>query len=86
MAVRVVEWCVVILPGSFVRTTFSCGLGFWISHCCLIVYSPIAHRPESPSKQEQEQMRDFVEAYIKVYPCGYCGDTSYQVRGIGQWR
>jgi hypothetical protein len=24
-------------------------------------------------------MAQFVESFIRLYPCGYCGDTSYQV-------
>eukprot|EP01147_Barroeca_monosierra_P010723 gene10723-2813_t len=37
-----------------------------------------AYFPETPSTAEQENMKQFIELYIQLYPCGYCGDTSWQ--------
>ena len=28
-------------------------------------------------------MGQFIESFIRLYPCGYCGDTSFQVRAAG---
>jgi FAD-linked sulfhydryl oxidase len=37
-----------------------------------------AYYPERPSTQYQQDMRDFLRAYMRFYPCGYCADTSSQ--------
>lgn len=33
---------------------------------------------ENPSTEDQELMFDFMHKFATVYPCGYCGDTTWQ--------
>eukprot|EP00043_Microstomoeca_roanoka_P017992 m.189855 g.189855 ORF g.189855 m.189855 type:complete len:155 (-) comp16748_c0_seq4:1538-2002(-) len=42
------------------------------------LHTMAAYYPEKPSSLEQERMQDFMKLYIQLYPCGYCGDTTYQ--------
>ncbi|EGD77998.1 hypothetical protein PTSG_09636 [Salpingoeca rosetta] len=42
------------------------------------LHTMAAYYPEKPSRQEQDRMRDFMHLYVQLYPCGYCGDTTWQ--------
>eukprot|EP00049_Salpingoeca_infusionum_P009713 m.165018 g.165018 ORF g.165018 m.165018 type:complete len:190 (-) comp14416_c0_seq2:1112-1681(-) len=42
------------------------------------LHTMAAYYPERATEKEQEQMLEFMKLYIIKYPCGYCGDTSWQ--------
>ncbi len=35
-----------------------------------------AYYPEKPTKKQQEDMTNFVRAFARWYPCGYCADKT----------
>ncbi len=35
-----------------------------------------AYYPEAPTKAQQDDMRSFITAYARWYPCGYCADRT----------
>lgn len=42
------------------------------------LHTMAAYYPEKPSQQEQEDMFAFLVTMGRVYPCGYCADTTTQ--------
>ena len=42
------------------------------------LHTMAAYYPENPTSEQQELMNDFMHKFAVVYPCGYCGDTTWQ--------
>lgn len=40
------------------------------------LHTMAAYYPASPTKQQQENMKKFMQTLGRVYPCGYCADTT----------
>src|SRR4051812_45799647 len=41
-----------------------------------IMHTAAARYPDKPTKEQQENMQKFLYSFVKVFPCGYCSDTS----------
>eukprot|EP00045_Choanoeca_perplexa_P000117 m.13037 g.13037 ORF g.13037 m.13037 type:complete len:174 (+) comp10084_c0_seq1:99-620(+) len=42
------------------------------------LHTMAAFYPEHPTEKQQEDMSNFMWTFATVYPCGYCGDTTWQ--------
>lgn len=42
------------------------------------LHSTAAYYPDHPSPQAKQEMKQFLQLYIKLYPCGYCADRSME--------
>lgn len=42
------------------------------------LHTVAAYYPDTPTKSYQEDMKSFILAYARFYPCGYCADTTSQ--------
>eukprot|EP00465_Bigelowiella_longifila_P007552 CAMPEP_0185261746 /NCGR_PEP_ID=MMETSP1359-20130426/10073_1 /TAXON_ID=552665 /ORGANISM="Bigelowiella longifila, Strain CCMP242" /LENGTH=189 /DNA_ID=CAMNT_0027848469 /DNA_START=125 /DNA_END=694 /DNA_ORIENTATION=+ len=43
-----------------------------------LLHTMAAYYPENPSKIQQQEMEQFMRLAAKLYPCGYCADTTTQ--------
>eukprot|EP00471_Norrisiella_sphaerica_P003396 CAMPEP_0184478942 /NCGR_PEP_ID=MMETSP0113_2-20130426/825_1 /TAXON_ID=91329 /ORGANISM="Norrisiella sphaerica, Strain BC52" /LENGTH=187 /DNA_ID=CAMNT_0026856889 /DNA_START=120 /DNA_END=683 /DNA_ORIENTATION=+ len=46
-----------------------------------LLHTMAAYYPEEPSKAMQKDMEQFMRLAAKLYPCGYCSDTTTQEMG-----
>eukprot|EP00466_Bigelowiella_natans_P008542 jgi/Bigna1/57894/fgenesh1_pm.35_\ len=44
-----------------------------------LLHTMAAYYPENPSKIQQQEMEQFMRLAAKLYPCGYCADTTTQL-------
>jgi mitochondrial FAD-linked sulfhydryl oxidase len=41
-----------------------------------LLHTIAAYFPENPTKQQQQDAEQFMKLLARLYPCGYCGDTT----------
>ncbi|GAB5372314.1 hypothetical protein AAMO2058_001654600 [Amorphochlora amoebiformis] len=43
-----------------------------------LLHTMAAYYPDNPTKQQKQDMEQFMRLAAKLYPCGYCADTTSQ--------
>ena len=43
-----------------------------------MLHTMAAFYPANPTREQQDEMREFMRLMMKLYPCGYCADTTTQ--------
>jgi len=72
--------CLQVAPRVFAYMHSGCpvtrselGRGSWA-----FLHTMAAFYPDTPSREQQEEMRQFLYTYVKLYPCNYCSDRSLE--------